>query len=386
MLAIPSEDLVRTIAAQGHLHLPAGPLGKEEGGEGAAVRERFAERRQQTRVGLGQVLPGEPERGVVAADVPGHLLGMGGFVVPGVLRVADAEGAQLRMGPGGKGADDAAVQTAAQVAPHRNVRDQAQSNGILEQVLQVGGRVWSGVRSHGGQVIPAFDGDPLRTHGHPVAGEQSPCPGQDGMGGGDVVEGEVLGERGPVHVRQGTQNLQGTQFAGEPERCSVVRPKQRFDAEPVAGQEQFAGLPVVDGQGEEAVQVMQEVGALQREQPEQHLRVRSRPEGVTGRFQPSTQLPVVEHLAIEDDGMASVLIGERLMPGIRGVDDAEATMAQNGPAGLVRPIIIRPPVCQPVQGGVHQHHIVPAGNGLRVVDACDAAHGPGTMNAERESR
>jgi hypothetical protein len=67
-------------------------------------------------------------------------------------------------------------------------------------------------------------------------------------------------------------------------------------------------------------------------------------------FQSGTQLLEVERFTVEDDGIASIVVGERLMAQRRSVNDAEPPMSQYRPALPVSAFIVGAAVCEAAQG------------------------------------
>jgi hypothetical protein len=97
----------------------------------------------------------------------------------------------------------------------------------------------------------------------------------------------VLLQRYRVDLCFGAQGQQSTQFTGEEEAAIHFTPEQGLHTETVAGQEEGVIFRIVDGQGEEAVEVVQEGRALQREQAQYDLRVGMAAEGVARGFKPA---------------------------------------------------------------------------------------------------
>src|SRR2546426_254582 len=76
---------------------------------------------------------------------------------------------------------------------------------------------------------------------------------------------------------------------------------ERLLAEPVARQEESLPSRVPDREREHPPQPIHAPGALVFEEVHDGLGVASRPEPMTPRFQPGTELAVVVDLAVEDD-------------------------------------------------------------------------------------
>ena len=106
---------------------------------------------------------------------------------------------------------------------------------------------------------------------------------------------------------------------------------QRLLAQPIAGQDQLPPLGVPDGQGEHAVEMLEEVRPLVLVEVDDHFGVAVRAEAMAGAFQPPAQLAEVVDFAVEDDPDRAVFVRQRLLPAGQ-VDDRQPAMAQ-GHAG-----------------------------------------------------
>src|SRR5690606_31415786 len=95
------------------------------------------------------------------------------------------------------------------------------------------------------------------------------------------------------------------------------------DAEAVPGEHELLTPPVVEREGELAVQALEQPLAPLLPAVHEHLGVRARAEAVAGPLELLTELDVVEDLAVEDDQEGAVLVAEGLRAAGQ-VDDAQA--------------------------------------------------------------
>lgn len=344
VLPVAAEQLVGPIAAQGHGHMAARALGQQKGGQRAAVGEGPVHRIQEAGVALGQVGGAQAEGMVGAADVVGHGLRVGALVEVRIVRVADAEGVQAGVVPGGQRAHDAAVEPAAEEGAQGHIGQQPQAHRAVHQFAQL----HHGLRAGGGrggdvrgQVVPGAFAHAPGVHVQQASGLQLVHPAQHRVRPGCVVVGEVLRHGVGVHRGGCAQGDEGAQFAGEAEHAVVRAPQQGLDAEAVAGHQQGVVLRIVDGQGEEAVEGVEEVGAAGDEQAQHHLGIGVAAEGVALGLELGAQLGEVEQLAVVHHGVSAARIGEGLMAGRGGVDDAQPAVPQHGAAVREHALIVR---------------------------------------------
>ena len=109
--------------------------------------------------------------------------------------------------------------------------------------------------------------------------------------------------------------------------------EQRLDAEPVAGENQPATPPVVDGDAEHAAHLVEEVEVVPQVERKQHLAVRAAAQR-PGR-QARRELTVVVDLPVAHQGNRAVGADERLAPAVR-VDQCQPGERQADLAGRAR--------------------------------------------------
>jgi hypothetical protein len=248
---------------------------------------------------------------------------------------AAGEAVQTRDGASGHGHDRAAVHPAGEIGPHRDVRDELAPHRPLEKAGQLlddalgVGEPW--VHLGKARVEPAQRGLALGAgaHGERLAGAEDLDLAPERAVAVEILEGEVLDER--LGVERGIQ-----QPAGE-DRLGLAREDQgsidasvveRLDPEAVTGEGQRVGLPVVDGEGEHAVQAGKRRGPFLGPQRQQHLRVRPRREGVPAALQLGPQLPEVVDLAVVRHRAAGAGAGHGLVTTGRDVQHREAAVPE----------------------------------------------------------
>ena len=156
------------------------------------------------------------------------------------------------------------------------------------------------------------------------------------------------------------------------EAALVVAPRvQGDDAQMVARDDVAVLLEVVEDEGEDPVEAVQEVAALLRVQAENDLAVAACP-GVEG-VDPGLQLPVVVDLPVHGEYMGLRRVEERL-GAVFHVDDGQPVVCQHGavvhedagPVGAAVPLQLR-----------ERQHLRARGRvgGIDVQDGEDGAHG-----------
>ena len=245
--------------------------------------------------GRGQLGRVQHDGGVPGPGMPGHLLGER-LVMAGAEPVrleailaageVDREGVELAapvplQGPGRQRGEGAGVQAAGQQGAQRHVRHELAVDDVGEQLPHPadGGGLIVGVRP-GAQFPVGPRGQAGPAHPDQAARPdltQAPVDAVPGRAGPD--RGEQLGDA--VGVQLGPEAGMGEdRLRLRPEQHAIRGPgeAQRFDPQPVPGQEQLLAGPVPDGEREHAVQPRQAALAPLQPGPQQHLGVRPRRE------------------------------------------------------------------------------------------------------------
>ena len=200
------------------------------------------------------------------------------------------------------------------------------------------------------------------------AAEQGAGGGHHGMQGEVVVQG--FGIDGGIHV---ARRQQGLEAGGEAQAAVVQAVVQGLDAQAVPGQEQGAGQPVPDGEGEGAVQAGDAVVAPFRVGPQDHLGIAVGMENVTLADQFGAQLGIVVDGAVEHQGQAGGRVHHGLAGAVGQVDDGQAPVAQGGGAVEMQTLAVRP---APGEAGHHAFQGRRLGSGAVEAEFTgDAAHG-----------
>ncbi len=154
----------------------------------------------------------------------------------------------------------------------------------------------------------------------------------------------------------------------------IVAHVERADADRIAGDQVALRILVPEREGEDAVELVEEVDAVFAIQGVDHLAVRVGLE-LVGLAQALLQLAMVVDLAVHRQRQAAVGRSQRLRAG-RHVDDGEALVHQDGPvigidAAPVRPAMALPHALR--QGLLAQRGQVDAGRNIE--DSEDRTHG-----------
>ena len=157
-----------------------------------------------------------------------------------------------------------------------------------------------------------------------------------------------------VDLAAGEQRRQGR---GEAQPPVGRREVERLDAEAVAAEDDPAGLPLVDREGEHAVEARDEIGAEGVIGLQQHLGIALREERVAARLEFGAEFLVIVDAAVEDDGQPERGVGERLTRCVGQVDDLEAAMAEGDAVVSNDPHAIGPARCEAVGHPFHRHDI-----------------------------
>ena len=257
MLAVAAEQLVGSLAGQGHGHVLARELAQRQESERRQVRERLV----QVPGELAQIVRArlvlELELVVLGAEGVGH--------PPGVrqLRVLSGETDRERLHrlahvPRHESDDQARVQAAAQHRAQGHVAHQPQADGLVELVEQELGPLLRRERAVGrrsGEVPPALDPHaPVRDH-EPLAGLELANVTERRHRARDVAQHQVGGDRVGIQlVADEAAREHALQLGTEHHDVARDGVVERLDAEPVADQDAAALGAVPDGHGEHAAQ------------------------------------------------------------------------------------------------------------------------------------
>jgi len=156
---------------------------------------------------------------------------------------------------------------------------------------------------------------------------------------GDVAEAQEVVARLAVDLgpeaREGQECLH---LARERPRPGVAGIEQRLHSEAIAGEQQPRAPPVVDREGEDARELLDQPLAVLFVEMHQHFGVGTTVEAVAAGLEECRQGAVVVDLPVVHDIDAAVLIGHRLQTRGREVDQRQAAVHQV--AVLVRPVAL----------------------------------------------
>ena len=197
-----------------------------------------------------------------------------------------------------------------------------------------------------------------------------------------VLEGEVFADAVAVCLGPDVGgDEESLDLGGEQDPVGRRVQVEGLHSEVIAGQQHLLGLPIVEGEGEHAVQPLDALRPPLLVGLQDDLRVGGRAEQAAAGLQLLPQLHVVVDLAVEDDHRS--LGGHGLLPAGQ-VDDREALVGEGHrplrePTGRIRSAV--------TDGGGHADREVLAG-GLTVEseDARDSAHGLGSHRREHARR
>ena len=128
-----------------------------------------------------------------------------------------------------------------------------------------------------------------------------------------------------VHVARRDERRQG---GGEAQALAVLHVVERLDAEAVAGEHEPARVPLVDGEGEHAVEALRRVVPPGVPGLEDHFGVARGEEPVALGLELGAQLLVVIDAAVEHERQAELGIDHRLLAALGQVDDLEPPVAE----------------------------------------------------------
>ncbi len=295
---VPAEQLVRAFAGKDDLHVFARyfrhKIQRGAGGVGQGLVHVILHRAQ-----VAPVLLRRNHVGVVfQADLARKALGIADFVVPLVVAKPDGE----RLLPLEIARDIAGIHPAGKEAPDLHVADAVRRDGILEHLFDLGDGLFL---RHG--LVGVELRLPVTVDLHfPVAvpqavrGRQAVHALEKRLRRDGVFERDVVVQRVGVQLffkageREDAFNLR--RIHEVPAELRVVH---RLDAEKVACEEQAALLPVPDGEGEHAAQLVQQRLAPLLEPVEEDLAVRIRGKMVPVPDEDVPQFAVVINFAVE---------------------------------------------------------------------------------------
>ena len=322
----------------------------------------------------------------------------------GVMAGADLAGHQVLHGPlvdqlVGE-ADRESVPGAVQVMSVVMFADQAGDQRGIEAATQIETDIHVGLQTAGnGGAQPVFQilvirlsrrvqilcqrivEIPVRRNGEPaffqreqMSRRQAAHVGEQAVRADRAGEGQHLIQ--PGHVDPAADHRvfqQRLDLGGEQQHAVAIDIEKRRDARLVPSQQKPVPCPVMECEGELAVQPFHEGGAVFLVKMDQHLHVDLRPEAVPPADEIVAQLPVIVDLPVTDESDCIVFIADRLVPAIQIYDRKTAKPErQTGSAGEC--LLVRPPVRQCVGHAPQQGHVERGGR-IRVMASDETAHG-----------
>ena len=154
---------------------------------------------------------------------------------------------------------------------------------------------------------------------------------------GDIAEAEIITAGLPIEGRAETgQGGDRLDLAREDELATRVRVEQRLHPEAIAREQEPAPARIVDREGEDAAQMLDQPLATLLVEMDEDLGVAAGTEQVAARREQRPQHAMVVDLAVEDDPDVARLIRERLGAGGRQIDQRQPAMDQLAP--IVHPV------------------------------------------------
>ena len=183
--------------------------------------------------------------------------------------------------------------------------------------------------------------------------------------------GEEVVERHAVDRRLDEAGRdQGPHLGGERHPPAVAPPVERLDPELVPGGHEPAPGRVPESEGEDPVQVADEVGAALLVAVHDHLAVGAGGEAVALALEPGAQVEVVVDLTVDDRRDRAVLGVERLVAAGH-VDDRQARVGERQWADAPHRLPVGPAMAESLHHSVHR---MLAGATRRIEDRADPAH------------
>src|SRR5439155_19245745 len=197
--------------------------------------------------------------------------------------------------------------------------------------------------------------------------------GEPGRRLGHVAQAEKVVARLAVDRRaEPRQGEDGFDLTGEHPLAVVERVEQGLHAEPVAREVQRPPTRVINRESENAPQPTGHALAVLLVEVHEHFGVRGAAEPMTPALELAPQISMVVDLAVEDDVDTAVLVGHRLVPCGREVDQRQPAVDELAPVVAVVPLAIRTAVSEQ-----RRHPGGPAGRAAQgdgVEPPRDAAH------------
>ena len=316
-----------------------------------------------------------------------HAVGVGGILderkfVEALLGIADVVGVEVAGGEaGGDGGDDGGIEASAEEAAEGDVADEAQADGVFEEVPEgIGGLVEGQVGFVGGREGGGFpvSGDGFFAGGgdaHPVAGfEEVDVVEEGGRAHVDADGGEIVGKSGCAEGGFfGEEAQEGGGGGSEAEDAALFAPEEGFDAEAVAREEEGSVGGGEDGEGEHAEEPVEALGAPMEEGLKEDFGVGAGMEGAAGGAQFIAEFAEVVDFAVENDRGAGFGILEGLAAALE-VDDGEAAVAEAGVGGEKEAVVVGAAEEHGVEGGLEARPPFERGRRRRGDVADDTAH------------
>jgi|GEM_PF-2979899 len=293
---------------------------------------------------------------MVGRKLRGHAPGMGQLAVRLFL---ETDGERLHRqggGPGHEGHDGAGVDAAGEERPQGDVGDHAQADRLLEQSQELVAGAGEIPGPFARPNVPVLaQGCPAVLVDQDVAGGELAHRAKDGIGGGNVLQGQKEIECLRVHVAGDAGVLQdGFDLGGEHQPAAFIQGViEGLLADGIPGQDQAAVPAVKDGESEHAAQPADELQAEFLVEVDHDLGVALRAEGAAAALQFSAQLGKIVHFAVVGDPRIARAGGQRLVAGVQ-VDDAQASGGEPRAVGKVVALVIgtavNDAVVHPLQG------------------------------------
>ena len=373
---VSAEEFVGAIAGKDDVDVAGGFPGEGPGGVASADDGGGV-------VGVDDVGDGFDDGGggwgdpvdVKVGDVAGNGADVVAFVEAGMVGVMHGEAGEGAVGlGGGEGGDGGGVESAAEPDAEGGVAAEAEVDGVGEEFVEgfdgLGmGCFGAGVEGPGGGGLDVAGGD---------------AGGGAGGGGGGVGEGGVgadVGDHGAKVVVEGlvvgfaeagVGGEEGFGFGGEVEGVVEDGVDEGFDAEAVAGEDEFLVGFVPKGEGPHAVEAWEAGLAPLGVGVKDDFGVGAGVEGVTEGGELVAEFEVVVDFAVEGEveGVGSGVHG--LMAAGGKVDDAEAAMGEAEAVLAPDAVIVAATVVEGIDHGVEL--MLVDGLSVAMPDAGDAAH------------
>jgi hypothetical protein len=145
-----------------------------------------------------------------------------------------------------------------------------------------------------------------------------------------MSERQVILEGAVIRIqREIFDGGQGFQLGPEENASAVMMPVQRFDANAITGDKQsvFAGVP--HGEGEHAIELVEEVFALFFVQVDEDFGIATGAEAMASTAEALSEFVMVINFAVKAHPDCAVFVAHRLTAGVE-VDDTQAGVADTG--------------------------------------------------------